>query len=66
MRNTHPSAINASAEISFPTFTRLVSEQAHSYGNAVSVDHYTRDGNKEYFYPSKFTVNGNVYWWSMG
>jgi hypothetical protein len=54
-------------EMSFNEFKMFLSSQAdNTKGNSVAVDDFSRDGMTEYFYPKEFTVNGNVYRWSIG
>lgn len=31
----------------------------------ISVDHFSSDGMKEYFYPEGFYINNHYYWWNI-
>lgn len=43
----------------------VINTQAVSGGNAVSLDDFTPDGNHEYYYPKRFVVAGDEYWWEI-
>jgi len=44
----------------------VINPQAHSNGNNISLDDFSRDGMREYLYPIIFVVEGVTYRWSYG
>ena len=52
--------------ITFNEWVRtVINTQAVSGGNVVSLDDFTPDGNHEYYYPKRFKVEGDDYWWDI-
>lgn len=54
-------------DISFTQWVRTVINPQADPGqnNAVALDDFSRDGMAEYCYPKEFTVNGDVYRWTV-